>query len=45
MRELGIGPKIHLTEVDRRQVARSNALVHNDKSDDYSKLISDNSHD
>ena len=28
-----------------RQIARCNALVNNDKSDYYSKLISDNSHD
>ena len=29
----------------RRQIARCNALVNKDKSDYYSKLISDNSHD
>ena len=29
----------------RRQMAQSNALVNKDKSDYYSKLISDNSHD
>ena len=29
----------------RRQIVRCNALVNKDKSDYYSKLISDNSHD